>query len=68
MAPSILQCLLYPRKQTSAERIGMSVKGRFCCRSPLQAFLVSDSVAVMRFAAGADDNGAAESRLITRAP
>ena len=36
--------------------------GRFCCRSPLQAFLVSDSVAVMRFAAGADDDGAAESR------
>ena len=22
-------------------------KGRFCCRSPLQAFLVGDSVAVM---------------------
>jgi hypothetical protein len=28
----------------------MSALGRFCCRSPLQAFLVSDSVAVMRFA------------------
>jgi hypothetical protein len=30
----------------------------FCCRSPLQAFLVSDSVAVMRFATGADHDGA----------
>ena len=38
----------------------MSVPGRFCCRSPLQAFLVGDSVAVMRFATGAGDDGAAE--------
>ncbi len=30
-----------------------STHGRFCCRSPLQAFLVGDSVAVMRFATGA---------------
>ena len=28
----------------------MSALCRFCCRSPLQAYLVSDSVAVMRFA------------------
>jgi hypothetical protein len=40
----------------------MSAYGRFCCRSPLQAFLVGDSVAVMRFATGAGDDGAAESR------
>jgi hypothetical protein len=39
----------------------MSLPGRFCCRSPLQAFLVGDSVAVMRFATGASDDGAAES-------
>jgi hypothetical protein len=39
-----------------------SAYGRFCCRSPLQAFLVSDSVAVMRFATGAGHDGAAESR------
>src|SRR5215831_14692168 len=30
----------------------MSAPGRFCCRSPLQTFLVSDSVAVKRFATG----------------
>src|SRR5262249_39561545 len=41
----------------------MSACGRFCCRSPLQAFLVGDSVAVMRFATGAGDDGAAESLL-----
>src|SRR5215813_1873652 len=40
----------------------MSALCRFCCRSPLQAFLVGDSVAVMRFATGAGDDGAAESR------
>ena len=39
----------------------MSGLGRFCCRSPLQAFLVSDSVAVMRFATGAGHDGAADS-------
>jgi hypothetical protein len=39
-----------------------SVAGRFCCRSSLQAFLVSDSVAVKRFATGADHDGAAQSR------
>src|SRR5215831_4712336 len=41
----------------------MSALCRFCCRSPLQAFLVGDSVAVMRFATGAGDDGAAESLL-----
>src|SRR5262249_8251142 len=45
-----------------ADRIGTSALCRFCCRSPLQAFLVGDSVAVMRFATGAGDDGAAESR------
>jgi hypothetical protein len=40
----------------------MSAFGRFCCRSPLQAYLVSDSVAVMRFATEAGHDGAAESR------
>jgi hypothetical protein len=35
---------------------------RFCCRSPLQAFLVSDSVAVKRFATGAEHDGAAQPR------
>src|SRR5262249_51705780 len=40
----------------------MSLNGRFCCRSLLQAFLVGDSVAVMRFATGAGDDGAAEAR------
>src|SRR5262249_14905715 len=33
-----------------------------CCRSPLQAFLVSDSVAVKRFATGAEHDGAAQPR------
>jgi len=36
--------------------------GRFCCRSQLQTCLVSDSVAVMRFATGADYDGAAMPR------
>ena len=36
--------------------------GRFCCGSPLQAFLVSDSVAVKRFATGAEHDGAAQPR------
>jgi 2-polyprenyl-3-methyl-5-hydroxy-6-metoxy-1,4-benzoquinol methylase len=36
----------------------MSALCRFCCRSPLQAFLVSGSVAVMRFATGADHQAA----------
>jgi hypothetical protein len=40
-----------------ASLLFMSASGRFCCRSPLQAFLVSDSVAVMRFATGADHDG-----------
>src|ERR1700683_1911196 len=40
----------------------MSASGRLCCRSLLQAFLVSDSVVVMRFAMGADHDGAAQSR------
>ena len=37
---------------TSIAALHESAYGRFCCRSPLQAFLVSDSVAVMRFATG----------------
>src|SRR5262249_27931859 len=55
------RCPLYPRKQTWLGVTGMSALCRFCCRSPLQAFLVGDSVAVMRFATGAGDDGAAES-------
>ena len=43
----------------------MSALGRFCCRSLLQVFLVSDSVAVMRFATGAGHDGAAQSRAGT---
>jgi hypothetical protein len=38
----------------------MAAFARFCCRSPLQAFLVSDSVVVMRFATG---SGAMMGRL-----
>src|SRR5437773_151586 len=55
------RCPLYPRKRTFAHAIRMSALGRFCCRSPLQSFLVSDSVAVMRFATGAGHDGAADS-------
>src|SRR5262245_53921308 len=54
-------CPLYPQKRTWIGATGMSALCRFCCRSPLQAFLVGDSVAVMRFATGAGDDGAAES-------
>ena len=32
---------------------------RFCCKSVLKAVLLSDSVAVMRFATGAEHGGAA---------
>src|SRR5262249_52553139 len=42
--------------------VGMSAKCRFCCKSPLRAFLVSDSVAVRRFATGAGYDGAADTR------
>ena len=41
-----------------------SALGRFCCRNLLKVVGVSDSVAVMRFAMGADHDGAAE--LTTR--
>src|SRR3974390_1283183 len=56
------QCPLYPRKRTLELSRVMSALCRFCCRSPLQAFLVGDSVAVTRFATGTDHDGAAESR------
>src|SRR5262249_28920377 len=39
-----------------------SAIGRFCWISPLRSFLVSDSVAVRRFATGAGYDGAADSR------
>jgi hypothetical protein len=42
----------------SATATPMAVDGSFCCRSALEAFLVSDSVAVMRFAMGAGHDGA----------
>ena len=51
---------LYPRKLPRHLFAVAAVKGRFCCRSPLQAFLVSDSVVVMRFATGADHDGATD--------
>ena len=40
----------------------MSAYGRFCCRNLLKVVGVGDSVAVMRFATGADHDGAANSR------
>jgi len=39
-----------------------SAFGRFCCKRELKVFWVSDSVVVMRFATGADHDGAAQSR------
>ena len=42
-----------PESGLLADHVGTSALCRFCCRSPLQAFLVGDSVAVMRFATGA---------------
>jgi hypothetical protein len=39
-------CPRCPQKRTLEPSHEMSAFGRFCCRSPLQAFLVSDSVAV----------------------
>jgi hypothetical protein len=36
--------------------------GRFCCRSPLKTVLLGDSVAVGRFATGAEHDGAAQAR------
>jgi len=56
------QCPLYPQKRTSELSRGMSALCRFCCKRRLKAFWVSDSVAVMRFATGADHDGAAQSR------
>ena len=42
-----------------------SVHGRFCCKSLLKAVLRSDSVAVTRFAAGAEHDGAVQARAGT---
>ena len=56
------QCPLYPQKRTLLRVIAMSALCRFCCKRRLKAFWVSDSVAVMRFATGADHDGAAQSR------
>src|SRR5262249_46322870 len=55
-------CPLYPQQRTFAVQLGMSAMGQFCCISPLRSFLVSDSVAVRRFATGAGYDGAADSR------
>src|SRR5258708_36222612 len=64
--PTVLSFSLQSRRGANSMSCGrypaMSPNGRFCCRSPLQAFLVGDSVAMMRFATGAGDDGAAESR------
>src|SRR5215510_11020121 len=51
-----------PPIATSIAFFGMSALGRFCCISPLRSFLVSDSVAVRRFATGAGYDEAADSR------
>jgi hypothetical protein len=42
-----------------------SALDRFCCRSRLKAVLLSDSVTVMRFATGAEHDGAAQARAGT---
>ncbi len=42
-----------------------SACGRFCCRSPLKRIEVGDSVAVVRFATGAEHDGAAQPRAGT---
>ena len=55
-------CLLYPQKLPPLSPTGAAAKGRFCCRSRLKAVLLSDSVAVMRFATGAEHDGAAQAR------
>jgi len=43
----------------------MSAPGRFCCRSLLKRVEVGDSVAVVRFATGAEHDGAAQPRAGT---
>src|SRR5262249_31981012 len=60
--PTLMGCPLHSESRHAHVCLDMSASCRFCCRSPLQAFLVGDSVAVMRFATGAGDDGAAESR------
>src|SRR5947208_15692897 len=58
-----LSCVRFtPSKLTSRVCHDMSASYRFCCRSPLQAFLVGDSVVVIGFARGGGDGGAAKSR------
>src|SRR6516225_5354737 len=47
---------------TPIERVVMSALCRFCCRSQLKTIVLSDSVAVMRFATGAEHDGAAQPR------
>src|SRR5262245_48997513 len=54
-----------PRDRTSTDCLVMSQKGRFCCRSLLLACADNDSIALTRFAAEADDDGAAEARAGT---
>jgi len=56
---SLSGCPLCPRKRTSESRTAMYALGRFCCRSPLKMIEVGDSVAVVRFATGAEHDGAA---------
>ena len=48
--------------RTSIAAVHESALGRFCCRNLLKVVGVGDSVAVMRFATGADHDGAADSR------
>jgi len=54
--------LLHPQKPTYCGRSTTAAWCRFCCRSRLKAIVLSDSVAVMRFATGAEHDGAAEPR------
>ena len=58
------RCPLYPRELPRQPVASASALGRFCCRNLLKVVGVGDSVAVMRFATGADHDGAAE--LTTR--
>jgi hypothetical protein len=59
---AVAACPLRAESGRVGRHLAKSALCRFCCRSPLQASLVGDSVAVVRFATGVGDDGAAESR------
>jgi uncharacterized protein (DUF1697 family) len=50
------------RKEARDDPGHLVVMCRFCCRSRLKAIVLSDSVAVMRFATGAEHDGEAQPR------